>query len=328
MTASKNIFHSGIFLVNLVIEKQIKSAYQKLGLLVVLFIIPFAAISSSDKLVDEKRTMVAMRTIGHQVLLSIGDSDSRIMPIEKTDGYFKIPFGVEFGFDPGDIVSIIDSIMRDTKFASHVLVEVGQCDSNEIVHSFEIKNEGNSSKIACIGRKLPKDCYSLFVTIIDSSGSGNQSPDKLSSSGLSIISSKFKESKLFQSAFLLTPLILLLGFLGYFINKKNEVSKDPNLILIGSSEFDTRNMSLSYQDKRVELSYKEAQLLSLLHTSANTPIAREVLLQRVWGDEGGYVGRTLDVFISKLRKKLEADASVKIVNIRGVGYKLVMKATK
>jgi len=47
-------------------------------------------------------------------------------------------------------------------------------------------------------------------------------------------------------------------------------------------------------------------------------------LANVWGDQGDYVGRTLDVFISKLRKKLEADTNVRIVNIRGVGYKLVL----
>ena len=53
---------------------------------------------------------------------------------------------------------------------------------------------------------------------------------------------------------------------------------------------------------------------------------REVLLNKVWGDQGDYVGRTLDVFISKLRKKLEADPHVKIVSIRGVGYKMVIDA--
>jgi DNA-binding response OmpR family regulator len=65
-------------------------------------------------------------------------------------------------------------------------------------------------------------------------------------------------------------------------------------------------------------------LLLLLHESANTTVAREVILNRVWGDNGNYVGRTLDVFISKLRKKLEADSGVKIVNTRGVGYKLLI----
>jgi DNA-binding response OmpR family regulator len=59
-----------------------------------------------------------------------------------------------------------------------------------------------------------------------------------------------------------------------------------------------------------------------LKTSHST-VERDYLLRTVWGDEGNYIGRTLDVFISKLRKKLEDDASVKIINVRGVGYKLI-----
>jgi len=62
----------------------------------------------------------------------------------------------------------------------------------------------------------------------------------------------------------------------------------------------------------------------ILHKNRNTVIEREKLLSEVWADEGGYVGRTLDVFISKLRKRLEGDPSLKIVNIRGVGYKLIV----
>ena len=62
----------------------------------------------------------------------------------------------------------------------------------------------------------------------------------------------------------------------------------------------------------------------LLYQKANTTVERDIILNKVWGDEGDYVGRTLDVFISKLRKKLETDSTIKIVNIRGVGYKLVI----
>ena len=68
----------------------------------------------------------------------------------------------------------------------------------------------------------------------------------------------------------------------------------------------------------------ESDLLLLLYNEANQTVERDVILSKVWGDEGDYVGRTLDVFISKLRKKLEADPNVKIVNIRGIGYKLVL----
>lgn len=66
-------------------------------------------------------------------------------------------------------------------------------------------------------------------------------------------------------------------------------------------------------------------MLGLLYTNINRNVTREDILQIVWGDEGDYLGRTLDVFISKLRKKLETDPNIKIVNIRGVGYRMVLE---
>ena len=80
----------------------------------------------------------------------------------------------------------------------------------------------------------------------------------------------------------------------------------------------------STEKEKTELSSKEADLLMLLYSSLNQTLERETILNKVWGDEGDYVGRTLDVFISKLRKKLEQDPEIKIVNVRGVGYKMVI----
>lgn len=99
---------------------------------------------------------------------------------------------------------------------------------------------------------------------------------------------------------------------------------DPDLITIGDYQFNKRNMTLSHQDASIELTSKEADLLFLLYNSSNKTLERENILNVVWGDDGDYTGRTLDVFISKLRKKLVADSSLKIVNIRGVGYKFVV----
>tara|TARA_B110000046_G_C13004434_1_gene403715 strand:- start:1725 stop:1979 length:255 start_codon:yes stop_codon:yes gene_type:complete len=83
-------------------------------------------------------------------------------------------------------------------------------------------------------------------------------------------------------------------------------------------------MTLTLKAQSIELSSKESDLLCLLSSNENKTLKREYILNVVWGDEGDYVGRTLDVFISKLRKKLEADSSLKIVNIRGVGYRFVI----
>ena len=69
-------------------------------------------------------------------------------------------------------------------------------------------------------------------------------------------------------------------------------------------------------------SSKEAKLLSIFSVNLNEVIDRNRLQKEVWEDEGVIVGRSLDVFISKLRKKFEKDPAVKLVNIHGKGYKL------
>ena len=282
-------------------------------------LLPFAGGSMTDQEVFDKRAKVAMRMIGHEILKATGDTVSRVMPIEQTDQHYKIPFESEFGIDPDDIVSTIKHVMAETSVATNYLVEVKQCETEKIVYSFEIRNGTYAGMIPCAGRLLPEDCYSLLVTILD----GTRPPASMVRTAKNSALATSGKSNPLQSLYLIIPLLFLIGSIAYFIWKKKPADSIPHLILIGASQFDKRNRVLSFKDHRIELSYKEAELLSVLHTSANAPIEREVILQRVWGDEGGYVGRTLDVFISKLRKKLEADASVKIVNVRGVGYQLV-----
>ncbi len=293
-------------------------SYQKLLLLFSACILPVTAIIATEDVIAEKRTGVAMRMIGHEVLMCVDDYESRIMPIEKVDDHYKISFEFDFGFDPEDIISIVESVMTETKISSNYLVEVERCENNAVVHSFEVGNAVYASLKACGGRILPKDCYNLLITLLDGTKPVEKSPDVMY-----LTSPNAAKSKSFESALLMVPLVILIGFIGYFITKKKPVDLDPNLIWVGASLFDKRNMTLSFGNKSIDLSNKEAELLTLLHKSANTPVERATILQRVWGDDGDYIGRTLDVFISKLRKKLEADESLKIVNIRGIGYKLV-----
>ena len=83
-------------------------------------------------------------------------------------------------------------------------------------------------------------------------------------------------------------------------------------------------MRLAIGSDQIDLSHKEADLLNLLYSSVNKTLGREDIQKIVWGNDSSYIGRTLDVFISKLRKKLSKDPNVKIVNERGVGYRLVL----
>ena len=103
---------------------------------------------------------------------------------------------------------------------------------------------------------------------------------------------------------------------------------DEAYVPVGSFQFSPQFGVLSHKTGTIELTSKESELLTALYLLANQTVERQTLLATVWGDEGDYVGRTLDVYISKLRKKMTGNDGVKIVNVRGVGYKLLIGSTQ
>lgn len=84
---------------------------------------------------------------------------------------------------------------------------------------------------------------------------------------------------------------------------------------------DHSNLLLDNGQTKIQLTQKEADILALFATNPNVLLKREQILQAVWQDDGYFVGRSLDVFISKLRKHLKDNESVSIVNVHGTGYK-------
>lgn len=80
---------------------------------------------------------------------------------------------------------------------------------------------------------------------------------------------------------------------------------------------------LRHGDQRIQLTSREAALLHILATHKNQTVERQQLLLKIWGHHDFFTGRSLDVFITRLRKYLAADQAVSIMNIRGIGYRLV-----
>ena len=174
----------------------------------------------------------------------------------------------------------------------------------------------------CMGRSQPVACYELWFTILEqdmAAFQGVTQHDEASVPGPGPPSAR-------RWLWSIPVALLLLGIFAFVRKRRRPTANidDPNVVRIGEFLFNARNMELSFKNERVRLTSKEADLLQLLSASPNDTVEREKILATVWGDEGDYVGRTLDVFVSKLRKKLEADANVRIVNIRGVGYRLVL----
>lgn len=96
--------------------------------------------------------------------------------------------------------------------------------------------------------------------------------------------------------------------------------------IFGHSQLDHSNLTIKVNGKETQLTYKEHKLLKLLVTHPNQLLERDLIMKLVWEDEGLFVGRSLDVFISRLRKILGADSFVQIINVHGMGYKLEVKS--
>jgi DNA-binding response OmpR family regulator len=80
-------------------------------------------------------------------------------------------------------------------------------------------------------------------------------------------------------------------------------------------------LALKHTDKTKTLTQREADLLKFLIENKNQVLKRSDILERIWGEDDYFLGRSLDVFISRLRKYLKLDASIKIENIHGVGFR-------
>ena len=97
----------------------------------------------------------------------------------------------------------------------------------------------------------------------------------------------------------------------------------PSVIGIGRFQFDHQRLQLIDADKVISLSQREGDLLALLLQNKNNLLERRVALLKIWGDDNIFNTRSMDVYITRLRKYLQQDPRVEIVNIRGQGYKLI-----
>jgi len=103
---------------------------------------------------------------------------------------------------------------------------------------------------------------------------------------------------------------------------KGNDGRERDRFELGDYTFDHRNLMLSHPTDERKLTKKEADVLRLLCLHQEQVLPRELVLNMVWGDDTYFLGRSLDVFISRLRKYLKLDDKVQIVNVHGVGFKL------
>jgi DNA-binding response OmpR family regulator len=104
------------------------------------------------------------------------------------------------------------------------------------------------------------------------------------------------------------------------VKLSSEKDNSNDLVRIGKFEFDSKNQLLIYGNTKQRLTLKESKILRLLLNSQNNLVKREEIMIDAWGESDYYTGRSLDVFISKLRGYLKNDPTISIITIPTVGY--------
>lgn len=273
-----------------------------------IIILLTASCKQSPKDDFSQRVKLSLRTVGDRLLRSNKDTTSLVLPVVQVNAStYELAFKSHIKFKPEQLVNLIDSCLQAKNLPKHYIVETIQCLDYEVAYSYQIDNTTEHTVIPCKGRELPEQCYTIKV--------------------------EFTKTKTEQNSSLLPYLALCLGlgivaFVVYKQTRKpNSTPEDSKVDYqsIGRFKFYPDDLKLMDADTEIKLSKKECEILSLLTAQANQIITREELTKKVWEDQGVVVGRSLDTYISKLRKKLKADASITITNVHGVGYKLEIK---
>ena len=257
---------------------------------------------------DVSRREVLLRRVGHELLLQSGDSTSRVLPVKKiAENEYQIRFENNLTFQPVSLVNTSRRLLAKDPLARDYVVNVLNCGNSSVVYAFSISKNKKDDIVSCIGRKQPIACYVINI--------------KFKPNGMTTAKNKYFLGGLSFLAFI--------GFI-YLRSVKQRKTLHANLhtdmLTLGAVLFDAKNRKLIINGKTIDLTGTETRVLLIFALSPNEAIERSRLQKEIWEDEGVVVGRSLDMFISKLRRKLEFDPNIKIVVIRGKGYKLEISA--
>ena len=258
----------------------------------------------NDSSFQEKHFNIALRNIGHELLLKSGDSSSAVLPIKKiAQNLHQIEFQSELVFAHDTLVELFRKNLKISELPSNYIVSVLNCGTNKIVFGYEI-NLKTKNTIPCTGRKQAKGCYVIQIEFLEE-----------------------KRNFLPYLWLLILPIIALYFLRNQIlgIRKMEIIDENDDFEKIGIFEYLPEKSALKSPTEIIELTENENKLLQILWKNQNQLIDREQLLKEIWEDQGSIVvSRSLDVLVSKLRKKIKDDPSIKISNIHGKGYKIAM----
>lgn len=254
-----------------------------------------------------RKINLALRRTADKLLRAAGDSTSRIPAVQQIDTQtYRIALSRAFNYD--QLPDLLQQSLRVHRITGTYDVAVLDCQKGELQLGYSVNDLVGDKSVPCGGRSMTVGCYIVQLQFLDPVVAEKPLPywPFLAFGGLLVglgIVAWRKSTQVRSSA-------------------EVPVLEDPNQLRFGQSCLDLGSQTLISGPDQHKLTYREAKLLRLLVNHPNQVLERDQILKLVWEDEGITVGRSVDVFVSRLRKLLHNDPTVRIAAVHGVGYKL------
>jgi len=260
----------------------------------------------SAKDFSPEKINLSLRRTADGLLRASGDSTSRIPAIEEAyPEVWRVRLEQPFSYE--QLPALLQASLELYGIQRPYEVALRRCSDATIELGYHQLDYLQSSNVPCRGREMPEGCHFIEIKFAENE-----------------IESPFWTRK---AEVLL--LILAAGLGGFWLSRRKKskpastmVAGETDWLEFGNSRLDVAGQVLICSEIRQTLTFREAKLLRLFVNRPDRLLERNFILQEVWLDEGILVGRSVDVFVSRLRKKLAADPTVGIVAVHGVGYRL------
>lgn len=247
-----------------------------------------------------EKVNLALRRTADQLMRAAGDSTSRIAPVEQTGPYrWQVQLPGAFSYDR--LPEILQMSLKIHNISYLYDVSITECVNKVIILGYSFQDILNTGSIPCTGRDLPKGCYSLQLSLHPPQSAGRSWIGWLGGGLLAVALLLLRRKKP-------TPPTL--------------PADATDWMPIGASRFDARQGVLLCGNTEHKLTHREAKLLHLFARHPNEVLERSFIHDQVWADEGVVVSRSVDMFVSRLRKRLSDDPTVQLVAVHGVGYRM------
>lgn len=255
---------------------------------------------------DSNGIYLALRRTADALLRQAGDSVSRIeVTASPNTKLWQIRLNADFRYE--QLPFHLEEALHLYHISNPYHVAIRRCEDDRIDLGFHKSDYTENKSLPCGGREITAACRYIEIQFVDAH---EENP---SYNGLIILA--------------------LLGLCGVFYwkfrmrsmsNKHQMLNQDvDSFISLGQSKLYPEKLTFVSNAKMQTLTYRECKLLQLFAAHADTLLSREYILQQIWEDEGVQVSRSLDVFISRLRKKIQIDPNLSIMAVHGMGYKLL-----